>query len=68
LKIILPFLDTKLFNEFKSAQKHGLLSDPVPQGAELEADPFYAACKLHTNRETSKYEQIFNIKYQYQNA
>lgn len=42
-----------------SAQKHGLLSDPIQHalpGCELEADPYYAACKLHTNRETSKYE------------
>ncbi|XP_021951254.1 uncharacterized protein LOC110848362 isoform X3 [Folsomia candida] len=39
------------------AQKHGLLSDPIQHalpGCELEADPYYAACKLHTNRETSK--------------
>jgi len=40
-----------------SAQKQGLLSDPILafEAAETgEADPYYATCKLHTNRETSK--------------
>jgi hypothetical protein len=41
-----------------SAQKQGFLSDPIASlegiNETAEADPFYAACKLHTNRETSK--------------
>lgn len=41
------------------AQKLGLLSDPN-QVDFAEADPYYVSCKMHTNRETMKYDNDLN--------